>query len=143
MKKSFVVLISLFVLSSCGAFVHGAAKYNDLERIKTYVAEGHVNDREEIYQHTPLMVATYYGHVEIAQYLCENGADLDAQAIDGSTALIYSACLNYPQITQILLSNRASVNLKDKQGHTALYYADQYRFYRVAELLTRNGGLKQ
>lgn len=137
------VLMALLWISACNPFIHGAVKTNDLERVKTHVAQGHVNDREDQHLHTPLIMACYYGYADIARYLCENGADLDAQALDGSTALIYSAYYNYYEITMLLLHHGASVNLKDKHGHTALYYAIQHDHDDVARVLKSRGGVNE
>jgi len=38
---------------------------------------------------TPLMWAVSYEHIEIARYLIERGADVNAMDIDGETALNY------------------------------------------------------
>ena len=142
MKRMAVALIILCGLCSCHPFIHGAVKANDMERVQAFVAKGHVNDREDVYQHTPLIIASYYGYTDIVEYLCQNGADLDAQAIDGSTALIYTAIHNWPDITLILLDKGASVDLKDRNGHTALYYAETYRNREVADLLKHMGATK-
>lgn len=143
MKRITLALIVLFGLSSCYPYIHGAVKANDLERVKTYVAKGHVNDREEIYQHTPLIMASYYGYTDIAAYLCQHGADPNVQGIDGSTALINSAYYNYPDITKILLECGASIDQRDKKGHTALYYAETNRHKEVTELLKHAGATKK
>ena len=143
MKKSFSILVAVCCLCSCNPFIHGAVRTNNLERVKEYVAEGHINDRDENFKHTPLIAATYYGHKPIVEYLCENGADLDAQAADGKTALIYAAYYNFADIAEILLDHGASVNIKDKDGHTALYYADSYRFDRIVDLLNQKDAVME
>lgn len=139
MKKLILSILAIAFLSSCAVGIHGAVSNQHMERVKSYVAEGQVNRRDTVYDNTPLITACYYGYADIAEYLCDNGADLNAQAINGSTALIYTAMNSYPDITQILIDHGADLNLKDKKGHTALYYAEKYRFFRVAEILKKGG----
>ena len=139
MKNVLWVLLFLNMLCSCAVGIHRAVKYQDLEKVKIYVADGKVNQRESSLDQTPLLSAAYYGYADVVEYLCDNGADLDAQAADGSTALIYSARYRFEDVTRVLLQHGASVNLTDKQGHSALYYAKFNRYYRIAKLLEANG----
>ena len=41
--------------------------------------------------HTPLMLASGNGHLDVVRLLLEAGAQKDALAIDGSTALMWAA----------------------------------------------------
>lgn len=143
MRKLMIpALLALFLLSACYPFIHGAVKVNDLERVKGYVAQGHVNDREETYQHTPLIMASHYGYKEIALYLLENGAEVNAQGIKGGTALIFASYYNYPEIAKALLDRGASVDVKDNRGHTALFYAEEYGHKAIVEMLEQAGATK-
>ena len=140
MKKIMVCLFA--VLFVCACTIHGNVKNGNIKEIKTYVEKGgDINKKSDPFGHTPLYIATYYGYIDIAKYLVENNADVNAQAKDGTTPLMCSAIYNFPEITEILIAANADLNIKDKRGHTALFYAKEYRFFRVADYLEAAGAV--
>lgn len=143
MKKIIICFFGLSLLCSCSLTLHGAVRSNNLEAVEKNVTKGDINKKIEPYGHTPLFVACYYGYSDIARYLCEHGADVDAQANDGTTPLICTAQYNYPEITEILIDSSAKVNLQDRKGHTALYYAKENRYTKVADLLEAAGAISK
>ena len=58
-----------------------------------------VNEKDEN-GGTPLQVATYEGHKEIAELLIANGADVNAKYLDGDTPL--DVAERYPEIADLL-----------------------------------------
>lgn len=142
MKEIMVCLLAVALICDCT--IHGNIKEGKMDAVQAYVEKGgDVNKKKEPYGHTPLYVATYYGFNDIAQYLLANGADVNAQANDGTTALMCAAIYNYPELAEVLLKADADPNLKDKKGHTALFYANQYRFFKVAEHLEAAGAIAE
>ncbi len=139
MKKIILTILIIAFICSCSTGIHKAVKDNDMIKVKISIAEGKVNHREERSNKTPLLLAAYYGYTDMVQYLCENGAEIDAQDKDGQSALIYSTNYRFEEITRILLQHGASIDLKDKQGHNALYYAKFNRHYRIVDLLETKG----
>lgn len=142
MKKIMLSLLAVSLI--CGCTINSNVKQGNLEGVKTYVEKGRdLNVQAEPYGHTPLYVATYYGHKEIAAYLLEHGADVNARALDGTTPLMCTAMYNFPELTQMLIAAGADPDIKDNKGHTALYYANQYRFFKVAECLQSAGAVSE
>jgi hypothetical protein len=66
---------------------------------------------------TPLHSAARGGNVEITKFLVSKGADVDAEAIDGTTPLHLAANV---EIAKFLISKGAYVNATTKRGWTPL-----------------------
>lgn len=157
MKKALPLMLTILFLTSCASNIHQAVKSQNMEKIKYFVEQGQINefnmkaeragthwassgeDRES--GHTPLMIACYYGYVDIALYLCENGADLNAQNGNGDTALIFATYYNFPAIVEVLIEHGVFVNQKDRYGHTALYYAERNYHPRIMKDRKTAGGV--
>ncbi len=100
-----------------------AAQQDDVEKVKALIVSGaDVNSRSDG-SHTPLMLAVYYGHYEVAKILIEAGADVNAAHSPDHTVLFHA--LETPRLRaegiQLLLD--AGVNL----NHTPLTWAIRYR----------------
>jgi hypothetical protein len=72
---------------------------------------------------SPLMRATIRGHLEIVQYMVENGANLDLRSDDGNTALMFAAEKGNTAIVKYLVENDANINARNNKGETALSWA--------------------
>lgn len=72
--------------------------------------------------HTCLMIACYKGHLKIAQYLIELGADVNRKSVKGNTALHDCAESGSLEILQLLLENGARMDV-DSYGMTPLLAA--------------------
>ena len=140
MYRLFYSILVLFLICSCASThrIHSAVKKQNLEEIKTYVEQGEI-DLTDLNGFTPLILASYYDHPSIVQYLCESGADVDRGDNKGWTALMYASYYNFYDIAKILLDHNASVNKKNSEGHTALYYANQYKYEDIVKLLKAKG----
>jgi ankyrin repeat protein len=89
---------------------------NDAEGVKGLIAAGtDLNEREEFYSMTPLIVACSSGKDEIAGLLIENGADIHLKASNGATALIMAANTSLG-ITKLLLSKGADIHARSGNG---------------------------
>lgn len=82
---------------------------------------------------------TTEGHLKTAEYLVNEGADVNAKTNDGSTALMLAATLNKKDLVELLLSRGADVNAVDQQGRPALISAVMKGQGEVVCPLIRNG----
>ena len=88
---------------------------------------------------TPLILATYYNHEEIAIFLIEKGANIDAIDSSGNTALMGVCFKGYTNIAEKLISYGADVNIQNGMGATSLIYAATFKKLEIAKLLLNNG----
>jgi ankyrin repeat protein len=102
-----------------------AASRGDAKKLKALIEKGAEVNAPVKDLGTPLMAASYLGHIAAAQVLLESGADVNAKrSHDGVTALM-QACINgHAEVVRMLLDSRADVNVaKTNDGKTALKLA--------------------
>jgi ankyrin repeat protein len=130
-----------------------AAARNDLEAVKTLLAQGANVNGSSGDGYTAVMYAAFYGNSETVEYLLDHGADVNARDKNGLTALIEAAKQNldagdviasYVGTIKALLKKGADVNARDKEGLTALAYAEKYGLRNKAEIvrLLKDAGAK-
>jgi ankyrin repeat protein len=90
---------------------------------------------------TPLGLACFFGHLEVARYLILKGADVNQPAQNGfHVAPIHSAAAgNYTAIAKLLIENGAKVNVAQQAGTTPLHSAAQNGNLDLLILLLENG----
>jgi ankyrin repeat protein len=147
-----------------------ATDSGDLTLVKSILSEKNylVDDRDD-FGCTPLQIAAQKNHRDVAVYLLDSGADVNARNKDGYTALhfvtskemaelliargadvnipdnyglipIHNAVLEgYHDIVECLILNGADINYVENKGFTPLKMAVQYQLPDIAELLRRHG----
>jgi len=85
---------------------------------------------------TPLMIASFCGHVNVVTFLIQHGADLGFQNNRGSTALHFAVTHSFSEIVHILLDHGAS-HLYNNQQLTPLLCAINDRLTAIVEELIR------
>ncbi len=129
--------------------IHDAAKNGELDKIKTllidnptlvFLKDGWKQDW------TPLHWAAANGHKDVAEFLLENKADVNAKDVDDETPLDLAATNGYKDVVELLLANKADVNAKTKSspggfigGWTPLHSAAFKDYKDIAELLIAKG----
>jgi ankyrin repeat protein len=88
---------------------------------------------------TPLLLATYYGHLEVAEYLLSKGAAVDATDSSGNTALMGVCFKGYEAIARLLVKAGADVNHVNSMGATSLIYAATFNKVGIAKILLEHG----
>lgn len=78
--------------------------------------------------------------LEIAKYLIENGADVNARSADGMTPLHY---VNNVEIAKLLVEKGSDPNAEDLFGFKPLYYAGNRHNVDVAKCLVEAGKVKK
>jgi ankyrin repeat protein len=124
--------INLFEASAAGRFdVVANLVYAHPDAINFYAEDGF----------TPLGLACYFGHAEIAQYLVLKGADVNMPSNNGFRVypLHSAAAGNYTQIARMLIENNALINVKQQAGATALHSAAQNGNIDLLILLLEHG----
>ena len=94
------------------------------ETVKELIAQGKdINDRNTR-GYTPLHLAATKNNSEVVKILLENGAEVDAVAIDsGCTALHYAASLGYAELCELLARYGANLDAQTTRLETPLHLA--------------------
>ncbi|KAK0165341.1 hypothetical protein PV328_003860 [Microctonus aethiopoides] len=85
---------------------------------------------------TPVRSACFMTHLDIVEYLVENGADILRDNYNGGTCLINA--VQSVELCTFLLRHGADVNARDIQNKTALHYAIQEHRFETTKLLLKN-----
>ena len=90
---------------------------------------------------TPLHVAAYYGHLEVAELLLAHGADVQAQARDhlGDTPLLKAVIGQRVEMVALLLAHHADVRIPNLADATPLHKAAVYGDPAITQLLLDHG----
>lgn len=91
---------------------------------------------------TPLWIAVAYGRPSLAQKLIERGADLEAQASDGSTPF-WRACAhageNTPALLHLLHRHDVDLQKADQDGTAPVHAAAAYGNWKAIKFLHEHG----
>ena len=137
--------------------IWAAAAHGNLEAVRRHLAAGAEIDATFVAPGipasgaTPLHLAVLSDQGEIAEFLIEKRANLNAKAKDehGGTPLHWAAALGRIEMARRLIEAGADVNAKDNNGFTPLDATDYDRKSRrrakleIAELLRSKGGMSK
>ncbi|MCI2227620.1 ankyrin repeat domain-containing protein [Polaribacter sp. MSW13] len=88
---------------------------------------------------TPLVFATYFDKIEIAETLINHNANVNHRDAKGNTALLGVAFKDNVDIAKLLLKNNANINAQNNLGYTPLIFATIYNQPKmVGFLLNQN-----
>jgi uncharacterized protein len=147
-----VLLIALAwnIPAFCGE-IHDAIQNGNLPKVQALLQDNPqlVSSKSE-YGWTPLHWAAMEGHKVAAKLLLAKGADVNANAEDGSTPLHAAAgngddsirsnvFLDNEETVELLLASKAQINAQDKYGQTPLHGAAMWGHMKVAEVLLTKG----
>ena len=114
MKHLLLTTIAAVVLVGCGESMsfHDAVSEGKIEAVKQHLATGTDVNAKDDWNSTPLPYAARGGHIEIAELLIANGADVNARVshdkgIPGLTPLFYAARGDSSEIAELLIANDA------------------------------------
>lgn len=103
--------------------IWNAAIYNEVERVRDFIAKGKTMDRDNC-DYTALHYAARNGNEEICKMLLNQGkAEVNAITKGGVSALHRACMMGHLNIVKLLIDSKASVELKDEDGQTALHRA--------------------
>jgi ankyrin repeat protein len=128
--------LSLFEASAVGR----------LDRVQALVAEDPdlTSELVNAYSHdgfTPLGLASFFGHRDVAEFLLAHGAEINAASKNKMRVMpLHSAVASrHFGIAEILLAHGADVNAAQQDGYTPLHEAAQNGQVEMAELLLAHG----
>ncbi|KAM0451418.1 hypothetical protein ACHAO4_006093 [Trichoderma viride] len=75
---------------------------------------------------SPLIMATELGHVEIAQFFVQSGADLALKDETGKTVVHYAVLHSLQILKTFITYNKSVINMKDQNGRAPLHFAAKY-----------------
>ena len=96
-------------------------------------------DSQDIFDRTPLHLASFHGYTEIVKLLLENKAAIDLFTNWKSTPLHVAASKGHADIVKILLMNNADRTLKNEAELTPLQEALQEGQTEIANILVTRG----
>ena len=122
--------------------LHAAVDAGDLPGVQALVAAGaDIEERDGNWNEspTPLCRAAVKGHVAVARYLVERGANKEATTGNGFTSLIAAAEKGHVEVVRMLIEHRANKDTANYYGVTALMWASIRGHVAVTEYLLEQG----
>ncbi|XP_048249327.1 poly [ADP-ribose] polymerase tankyrase-1-like isoform X1 [Haliotis rufescens] len=117
-----------------------AAKKGNLARVQKLASQENINCRDTQGRNsTPLHLAAGYNNVEVAEFLLENGADVNAQDKGGLIPLHNASSYGHVEIAALLIKFNTCVNAQDRWGFTPLHEAAQKGRTQLCSLLLAHG----
>uniref|UniRef100_A0A8C8CIQ3 Poly [ADP-ribose] polymerase n=1 Tax=Oncorhynchus tshawytscha TaxID=74940 RepID=A0A8C8CIQ3_ONCTS len=117
-----------------------AAKKGCLARVQKLCSPENINCRDTQGRNsTPLHLAAGYNNLEVAEYLLEHGADVNAQDKGGLIPLHNAASYGHVDIAALLIKFNTCVNATDKWAFTPLHEAAQKGRTQLCALLLAHG----
>lgn len=87
---------------------------------------------------TPLMIASSYGHYDIAKALIDNGALVNLRAGDGFNALMEAVRTGNIEIAKLLIEHNSDINVKNKDGKNMIMIACEKGNEEMFNILIEN-----
>jgi len=134
--------------------LHEAAAIGNARRLKTILGQSRSRvDAANPEGFTPLGLAGFFGHLDAAKVLLENGADVNATSPGrfANTALDAAVAGNRTDVVKVLLAAHGNPNVRSEGNATPLHKAAQHGNLAIVELLVgagadvnavRDGGIK-
>jgi ankyrin repeat protein len=133
--------LAVSLLAGCGSLSKSAIN-GDLDGVRKYHALGEKVNQVDKWGWTPLMWAAYYNYYDVAKFLLENGANVNARVQksyrsieNDSTALIIASYYGHDGMVRLLLSHGADKSITNARGMTAMDIASHYNLTAVIDLL--------
>ena len=127
--------INFISINGLNPFTH-TATVNNFELLKFFLNEIEVNiDTTDALGNTALINASDKGHVEIVDFLINNGADINYQNKQGQTPAMKAAEKNNFYVIKLLLDKNADLTKSDYTGRTLKEIAENSRDKRILKLL--------
>ena len=138
-----LVTLACSVPAFCGQ-LEKAIKKGDVEKVKALIEANPslISKKFGLLGDTPLSIAAEDCQKDVATWLLDHNAELDAKDHLGFTPLLQAASFGCKDVAQLLLVRGANFNAKNKTGETALWLANNGRHTDVADVLRLFGETK-
>ena len=108
---------------------------NDIVTIKAHIDDGtNIDTVDDWTGKTALHYAAEYGHLEIAELLLANGANVNRRDDDKATPLYFAAVGGFVDVARLLLDYGADINARDKAKESPMDGAVFFGHMNVADL---------
>lgn len=115
--------------------IFDACRQGNLDTVeRLYNIDANSVNAEEENGYSALVLACYYGHEDIVDFLAGKVENINAETSYGSP-LMAATVKGYASIVDILLKNNADPDIKDENGTTAAHYAVMFKNYILIERL--------
>lgn len=116
-----------------------AMNANDAVAVQRLIEEGEDVNAFDLENVTYSLVwAVRQGHVDLARFMLERGADIALQGEEGESPLMVAAFLGDQTLVRLLLEHGADPSYRTQQGWDALDYADRAKHKDIVALLVRS-----
>lgn len=142
-----ITTTSTSALISCGANVNVLAGIPGLKRspLNEAVRQGSIENVRLLLEnganpdagdYAPLIRAAAVGRRDILHALCESGANIDKQSVEGYSAIMMAVQCNHPDSVQELCDTGVQLNIKTKDGLSVIDLAASAGGPTVMNILT-------
>jgi len=122
--------------------LHDAAAVGNLDRVRQFVDKDPAVAKSFSPDGFPVVaLAAVFGHLPVARYLAEHGADINAAATNGSgyNALTGAVASGHKEIVRWLLESGANPNYRYGPGYSPLLTAAANGHLEIVKLLLAHG----
>jgi ankyrin repeat protein len=117
-----------------------ATSAGKMEAVKALIeSRAEVNARVHYSGNTPLIEALHKKYLDLANYLIEQGADVNLKTQAGWSPIKMAVFMGYGETLRSLLQAGANVNERDNQGKTPLMWASIKGHSDIARMLIQAG----
>lgn len=95
--------------------------------------------KSDLESETPLMIAAWFGHLDVVHVLLAKGADVNSRNQRGMTPLFCAALQGQAAIVRALFDRKADINAKDRHGATPLMAAARAGHAAAVRVLLEQG----
>ena len=155
MKKCRAFVTAIVILFSAGCSLYIPSHHDPLayKAIDAAAEGGDVAAVQELYRRdhsvvgakdwdnlTPLHLAVLHKHFDVAVFLIDHGADVNATSSKGITPLHFAAQNGDTRIVNFLVIHKANLKAVDSKGWTPRDRAVKWGHPDIARLLRKRGG---
>ncbi|TLZ56557.1 MAG: hypothetical protein E6K12_08890 [Methanobacteriota archaeon] len=122
--------------------LHEAAAIGNARRLKTILGQSRSRvDAANPEGFTPLGLAAFFGHLDAAKVLLEQGADVNVKAPSrfANTALDAAVAGVHPDLVKALLAARGDPNVRSEANYTPLHKAAAHGNLAIVQMLLDAG----